>query len=40
MTLLKVENLSKHFGGLMAVQKVSFEISEGEIVGLIGPNGA
>jgi branched-chain amino acid transport system ATP-binding protein len=40
MTLLNVENLIKHFGGLMAVQKVSFEISEGEIVGLIGPNGA
>ncbi len=40
MTLLKVENLSKHFGGLMAVHRVSFEIREGEIVGLIGPNGA
>jgi len=36
---LKVENLRKHFGGLVAVKDVSFEIKEGEFVGLIGPNG-
>ena len=37
--VLKVENLRKEFGGLVAVKDVSFEISEGEFVGLIGPNG-
>ena len=40
MTLLSVENLSKSFGGLMAVNDVSFEVEKGSIVGLIGPNGA
>ena len=39
-TFLQVENLSKRFGGLTAVDAVSFEISRDEIVGLIGPNGA
>jgi branched-chain amino acid transport system ATP-binding protein len=39
-TLLKVDNLSKSFGGVQAVKDVSFTLSEGEIVGLIGPNGA
>lgn len=39
-TLLKVEGLSKTFGGLAAVRDLSFELKEGEIVGLIGPNGA
>ena len=38
--LLEVENLSKNFRGLRAVQDVSFSVPEGEIVGLIGPNGA
>jgi branched-chain amino acid transport system ATP-binding protein len=37
---LVVRNLSKRFGGLQAVQDVSFSISEGETVALIGPNGA
>ena len=40
MTLLKVENLSISFGGLKAVDDLSFEINEGEIYGIIGPNGA
>jgi branched-chain amino acid transport system ATP-binding protein len=40
MTLLAVENLSKSFGGLMAVNDVSFDVEKGSIVGLIGPNGA
>jgi branched-chain amino acid transport system ATP-binding protein len=38
--MLEVHNLSKHFGGLKAVQNVSFRIPRGEIVSLIGPNGA
>ena len=38
--LLSVEDLSKSFGGLVAVDDLSFEISEGEILGVIGPNGA
>jgi ABC-type branched-subunit amino acid transport system ATPase component/ABC-type branched-subunit amino acid transport system permease subunit len=38
--LLKVENLSRAFGGLKAVSEVTFSIAEGEILGIIGPNGA
>lgn len=38
--MLKVENLSKQFGGLHAVHNCTFEIAEGTITGLIGPNGA
>lgn len=37
---LKVENLSKRFGGLHAVRSVSFQVERHEMVGLIGPNGA
>src|SRR5476651_703991 len=37
---LVVRNLSKRFGGLRAVQDVSFSVQEGETVALIGPNGA
>jgi branched-chain amino acid transport system ATP-binding protein len=37
---LQVENLTKDFGGLRAVEDVSFTIDRNEIVGLIGPNGA
>ncbi len=40
MSILKVENLVKNFGGLMAVDHISFDINEGEIFGLIGPNGS
>ncbi len=36
----EVENLTKCFGGLVAVKEVSFRIEREEIVGLIGPNGA
>src|SRR5690554_3227935 len=38
--LLRVENLSKSFGGLAALRDLSFEVEQGAIVGLIGPNGA
>lgn len=39
-TLLATEQVSKTFGGLVAVNDVSFEIPEGSIVSIIGPNGA
>jgi branched-chain amino acid transport system ATP-binding protein len=38
--LLKLNNLSRRFGGLQALENVSLSIGEGEVVGLIGPNGA
>lgn len=38
--MLEVSGVTKHFGGLIAVDDVDFSINEGEIVGLIGPNGA
>jgi branched-chain amino acid transport system ATP-binding protein len=38
--LLEVDRLTKAFGGLRAVDEVSFQISRNEMVGLIGPNGA
>ena len=40
MGILEGERVTKHFGGLSAVNSVDFEINQGEIVGLIGPNGA
>jgi branched-chain amino acid transport system ATP-binding protein len=40
MPLLEVKNLTKAFGGLLAVNDVSFKVEKGEIVGLIGPNGS
>ena len=38
--ILKVRNITKSFGGLTAVNNLSFDIRPGETVGLIGPNGA
>jgi branched-chain amino acid transport system ATP-binding protein len=38
--ILEVEKLTKYFGGLAAVNDVSFEVREGQIFGFIGPNGA
>jgi branched-chain amino acid transport system ATP-binding protein len=40
MSLLRVENLSIHFGGIKAVNDVGFEVIEGEVFTIIGPNGA
>ncbi|RJR36122.1 MAG: ABC transporter ATP-binding protein [Deltaproteobacteria bacterium] len=40
MELLTVNHLTKHFGGVKAVDGVSFAVEPGEIIGLIGPNGA
>jgi branched-chain amino acid transport system ATP-binding protein len=38
--ILRVEGLTKRFGGLVAVDNVSFEVNTGEVFALIGPNGA
>jgi branched-chain amino acid transport system ATP-binding protein len=40
MSILKVENLGIRFGGVVAVDKVSFEVKRGECYTVIGPNGA
>jgi len=40
MSLLSIKNLTKRFGGVQAVNDVSFEVTTGSIMGLIGPNGA
>src|SRR3989344_929982 len=39
-SLLRVDGVSRHFGGLTALDDVSLDIRAGEIYGLIGPNGA
>lgn len=40
MAILEIKNVSRHFGGLKAVDQVSITIEKGQIYGLIGPNGA
>ncbi len=40
MSILTLDNLTKNFGGLTAVNHVSLNVEEGEILGLIGPNGS
>lgn len=40
MSVLRVQGISKRFGGVQAVNDVSFEVGKGEICALIGPNGA
>ena len=39
-TLLQIDGLRKQFGGLTAVNDVSFAVAEGETVALLGPNGS
>ena len=40
MAILKVENISKHFGNLKAVDELSFEVAAGEVFGFLGQNGS
>jgi branched-chain amino acid transport system ATP-binding protein len=40
MPLLKLDNVTKRFGGLVAVDQVSLEIEPGQFVGIVGPNGS
>ncbi|NLT12849.1 MAG: high-affinity branched-chain amino acid ABC transporter ATP-binding protein LivG, partial [Clostridiales bacterium] len=40
MPMLEATGVSKAFGGLKAVSNVDIHVNEGEILGLIGPNGA
>ena len=39
-TVLSVAELTKHYGGVIAVDDVSFDVVEGQTLGIIGPNGA
>ena len=40
MSLLEVEGLTRHFGGLRAVEDVSIRVDDNDFLGIIGPNGA
>ena len=40
MACLSIDRVSKFFGGLKALDNVTFSVNEGELVGLIGPNGS
>ncbi len=40
MAIFEIEKLSIHFGGVKALNKLSFSVDEGEILGIIGPNGS
>lgn len=40
MSLLRLENVTKRFGGLIAVDKVNLEVEAGELIGIVGPNGS
>ena len=38
--MIEVQNLTKRYGEFMAVDRISFSVSKGEIFGFLGPNGA
>src|SRR3954468_5155039 len=38
--MIKVENLTKRYAGVTAINNLNFEVQKGEIVGFLGPNGA
>jgi len=38
--MIEVQNLTKSYGGILAIQSLNFEIKKGEVVGFLGPNGA
>ena len=40
MPILQVQEVTKTFGGILALNRVSFDVREGEILGIIGPNGS
>jgi ABC-2 type transport system ATP-binding protein len=40
MSMIQVENLTKYFGPVLAVDDITFQVARGEIVGFLGPNGA
>jgi ABC-type uncharacterized transport system ATPase subunit len=40
MNIIEIDHLTKRFGGINAVEDISFFVKQGEIFGVIGPNGA
>ena len=40
MSVIKVENISKHFGAIKAVEGLSFKVEEGQVFGFLGQNGS
>ena len=40
MTIMKLENITKQFPGVKALDNVYFEVNKGEILGIVGVNGA
>src|SRR3954462_461922 len=39
-SMIQVDQLTKYFGPVMAIDRISFQVAQGEIVGFLGPNGA